>query len=485
MLSTTPARQRSRLSQSRPPASARSRTAPRTEAPELPPYETPHAPLSADAQRQLATLLQSSQLRNVKVHLQHATEKLTDSAGEINERLSDARVRYEKMKERRRQAQVDGEEEQDADNEEYQRLAETETLVDSVTGRMEEKMRRMIDAEQKLRTLTDSLTNIEKEEAPAESTTRASRVSGRLRPRRGADDDDEEESDDDEQDADYEDAEEREARERNALNPPSGKLDGSLVEGTDKWNQLTLTERYAGHNSYVGFYRIVHDSKFPGDEVPPLPHSSTWFSHLEDPNARTSDSTTDNLRRTRNQREPSPAESDDIAIERERISIRCPLTLRPFQDPVTSISCRHSFEREAILNMLSQAPATGRGAARRKTIKCPVCKAPLTAEDLPRDPVLLRRVRRIEAREAEEDHDEEGARLRDQRDRVTLASDAVEDDDAMDVDMSDSAHTQIKSEPVRIKAERQTTALETSSEDDSNSVETSDDDDDDEEEDED
>src|SRR3954447_19207739 len=88
--------------------------------------------------------------------------------------------------------------------------------------------------------------------------------------------------------------------------------------------------RYAGHNNYIGFYRMVHDSKFPGDDVPPLPHSSTWFQHMEDTSARSGAST-----RTRHQGRRSSAadDDDDIAIERERISLKCPLTLLPFRDP--------------------------------------------------------------------------------------------------------------------------------------------------------
>ena len=50
-------------------------------------------------------MLMDSQLsRQLKTHLQHAAEKLTDSAGDVNEKLSDARVRYERAKEKRRGA---------------------------------------------------------------------------------------------------------------------------------------------------------------------------------------------------------------------------------------------------------------------------------------------------------------------------------------------------------------------------------------------
>lgn len=207
---------------------------------------------------------------------------------------------------------------------------------------------------------------------------------------------------------------------------------------------------------------MVHDSKFPGDEVPPLPHSSTWFSHLEDTSAWSGGSTAGpghRSRSTRNQREPS-ADSDDIAIERERISLKCPLTLLPFRDPVTSTKCPHSFEREAIHDMIERSnfnipPPPGQGGRRIRAVKCPVCSIPLTSNDLRSDPVLLRKVRRAEelsAREAEDQLD--GSQQQsDGPNRVLLASDAVDADATMEVDVDDdsdddSDEPRVKSEPV-------------------------------------
>ncbi|KAJ5105643.1 hypothetical protein NUU61_002990 [Penicillium alfredii] len=496
MSSATPARRRTLLS-SRPPSSARSQNHARSETPPMPTYEPPEAPLTAEGHHQLASLLQSQYLRHLKTHLQHATEKLTDSAGEVNERLSDARVRYERSKEARRrnagEDNQDGEnhnnndDEEDDDNDEYRQLGETELRVNATTARLEESMRRMVDSEVRLQGLTDAIGDLENEEGEAQAAALGQRQTRQQRRRRGRveDEDDAEAADEDPQDRDYQGTPERETRERNAQNPPSRKLDGRLLEGVEKWDGLSLTERYSTHNSYIGFYRIVHDSKFPGDEVPPLPHSSTWFAHMEDPNAAsraastTHGSSHQQNRRTRNRnREPSPADSDDIAIQRERISLKCPLTLLSYRDPVTSTKCPHSFEREAIHDMISRSsttipPPSGRGGRRIRVVKCPVCSIPLSADDLRPDPVLLRRVRRaeeLEAREEEEDQlgdDENGGRRRKRADRrsgITLASDAPgddDDDDAMDVDVDledESSRPRIKSErrEIPIKDEQDT-----------------------------
>ncbi|KAJ5196141.1 hypothetical protein N7449_006620 [Penicillium cf. viridicatum] len=452
-MSATPSRQPSAHPQS---AQSRRRNATHTsvsEATPLPEYETPEAPLTAESQRQIAALLASQHLRTLRTNLQHAAEKLTHSGGEVNERLSDARIRYEKLKEARRR-QGDEDVDDDESNEEYQRLAEAETRVDAITAQMEEKTRLIVDSEIKLQGLTDAMGQIEREEAETVAAALGVRQTRQQRARQRANADDDADGTEDPTDGDYEDVQEREMRERNAQNPPSRKLVDKLTEGVQKWDELSLTERYARNNSYIGFYRMVHDSKFPGDDVPPLPHSSTWFEHMEDTNTQSGAPA-----RTRNQtRRASPAGSDDdIAIERERISLKCPLTLTPYQDPVTSTKCPHSFEREAIMDMIKRSPTTiappasRRGQRRVHVVKCPVCSIPLTEDDLRPDPVLLRRVRRaqeLQDREEEDDHLEgDGRKQKDRSTGITLGSDVESDDDAMDVDAPPSSQ-HIKMEPL-------------------------------------
>ncbi|KAJ5835752.1 Zinc finger RING/FYVE/PHD-type [Penicillium robsamsonii] len=454
-MSATPSRRQS--SQAHPQsAQSRRRTATHTsisEATPLPEYQTPVAPLTAESQRQIASLLASHHLRNLRTHLQHAAEKLAHSGGEVNERLIDARIRYEKNKEARRR-QGDENVDDDESNKEYQRLAEAEARVDAVTAQMEEKTRLIVDSEIKLQGLTDAMGQIEREEGENVATALGVRQTRQQRARQRANEDDDADGTEDPTDGDYEDAQEREMRERNVANPPSRKLADKLSEGAQKWDELSLTERYARNNSYIGFYRMVHDAKFPGDDVPPLPHSSTWFEHMEDTNARPGGPA-----RTRNQhRGVSPADSDDdIAIERERISLKCPLTLTPYQNPVTSTKCPHSFEREAIMDMINRSqttiapPASRRGQRRVHVVKCPVCSTPLTADDLRPDAVLLRRVRRaqeLQQREEEDDHLEgDGRKLKDRNIGITLGSDGESDDEAMDVD-AHPASQRVKMEPL-------------------------------------
>ncbi|KAJ5825630.1 hypothetical protein N7474_002768 [Penicillium riverlandense] len=474
MLSATP--RHSRAPQSHPPSSAaRSRRQESQPAsrPSLPPYETPEAPLTAEGQRMLASLLESPSMRHLKTHIQHATEKLTDSAGEINDRLCDAKVRYQRSKDARRRHEegADGneEEENSEGDDEYRRLEDSETKVNAVTERLEARMRLMIDTEARLQGLTDAVTDLQREETQALTAALGSRRTRRQRQRH---EDDGEEEDDDQEDEDFEATPEREMRERNAQNPLSRRVEDAIAEKGGKWEDLSLTERYSTHNAYVGFYRMVHDSKFPGDEVPPLPHSSTWFSHLEDLHTQSSqhqNTSASQAQARRSRKRARSVDSDDIAIERERISLKCPLTLLDYRDPVTSTKCPHSFERDAITDMISRSNSYAPSGGRRvRIVKCPVCDIPLSLADLRADPVLLRRVRRVQERaERAGDDDEDGDGGRDEsasRDGLLLTSDGPNGwDEDVDVDLDDEDQRESAAAvAVRVKTERRSVPPEQS-----------------------
>ena len=118
---------------------------------------------------------------------------------------------------------------------------------------------------------------------------------------------------------------------------------------------------------------MVHDSLHPGENAPPVPHASTWFPQP------TTEATPGGTKKA----QPAAADDDDFEIASERINIKCPLTLLPMKNPVTSKKCPHSFEKEAIVEMISlSATRIGGGsqsqrrgpAGGEKVIKCPVCE---------------------------------------------------------------------------------------------------------------
>lgn len=160
-----------------------------------------------------------------------------------------------------------------------------------------------------------------------------------------------------------------------------------------------------------------------------MPHASTWFPDhpAADPPHGAAHNTAGH--------QPT-AHDDDLAVASERISIKCPITLLPMKDPVTSTKCPHSFEKEAILSMINASDvmvdgSAGRRGGGRKAMQCPVCTVVskhihysrlllplshilvcnhqtrpnppspqmLTPTDLAPNPVLVRKIQRIQAAE--------------------------------------------------------------------------------------
>jgi hypothetical protein len=152
--------------------------------------------------------------------------------------------------------------------------------------------------------------------------------------------------------------------------------------------------RYSSHNDYIHFKRMVHDARY-GDDGPPLPAPKFWFSERGSP--------APGLTSTQHRNDSD----DDIAIERETISTRCPITLQNFKDPVTSTKCPHSFEGEAILQMIKQSGARI-GSRGDRAVQCPVtgCEQMLSAQDVRPDPILVRKIRRIQKANEQGSEDE-------------------------------------------------------------------------------
>jgi mRNA (guanine-N7-)-methyltransferase len=233
----------------------------RPSTPPLPAYEPPIAPLNAAGHNAIIALLNAPSLRQLKTHIQRAEEKLTDSAGEVNERLTDARVRYQKERVRKRKRangetpgaegvsakreEEDEEEEDGDDGGEINRLARLEEQVQSVTEELEARMRQTIDAEVKLEGLKGVLADMAKEAEEAAVAGAGARAAGlrsrRTRRRRG----DDEEDQDPEEDGD-EDYEATPEPQMTGI-PLSRQLDQKLDEESARWTGQSLTQRYVLH----------------------------------------------------------------------------------------------------------------------------------------------------------------------------------------------------------------------------------------------
>ena len=292
--------------------------------------------------------------------LKAANNHLTQAAADINDRLH-AKVDIHNQGKKRREA-MSSQGSNDVNNEELEQMQQE---TDNMTDVLEQKVREIIDAraevegvERALRELDANASANRGVVAPTQSTLGASQFRGLKRRRREAEDE--------------EDGEGEEEENSQPVMEGDGVVEvlkRKIAENREAYQAGSMTERYASHNDYVGFRKIVHDARYPGDKAPPLPHASTWFAPG---NGGTQQSSAGGAAGTQT------TEDDDFQVASERISIKCPITLLPMSDPVSSTKCVHNFEREAILGMINTSEVRigvdGRRGVGQKAMQCPVCE---------------------------------------------------------------------------------------------------------------
>lgn len=344
------------------PTPARRSTVPADElTDELPPYKKPCRPLNRDAQDQLRVINGRSTIF-LKDHNEKAAKLITEAAGLINDKL---REREEEMaKRRKRWERGVGTEDQETEEQSYRKLQEG---VDEATKQLEASMRAVIDEGAAAQRIEDSLDwlrqnapgHLEREYATQMTQYQSQRQSQlqRSRPTQGSDDDDNSRED-----------------EVEGATPGPTPLDGSrpvltgaselfadrMARKKSEYTSISFTGRYAKHNAYIGFKKMVHDAKYQDDR--PLPHPDTWFTESGSPAPGITNA-------------GGASDDDDIVMDRATISTRCPITFQRFKEPYTSVKCPHTFEKTAILEMIRRSNTRvggGQRGAEQRAVECPV-----------------------------------------------------------------------------------------------------------------
>jgi mRNA (guanine-N7-)-methyltransferase len=394
----TPGRRR----QLNPPNPSTSRPTP------LPTYQPQIHPLHPNAQRDLRELPRAHRLDGLQNHLTQAINNLTAAAGDINDR-SQRKTTYHEKRKARRQARdgvagAEGEDVNDIDG----AVEEMRVHVAEMTQDLEQRIRKIVDAKAAveaaataLKELDTNLSNGRGTIAPTQSTLGASQLREKQRRANVDLSDDEDEGEIEGEDEvtgsrgplgvlkrkmmDFQSEYENSSMRHRYVT--SHQLYASLWKPRNRFeaSKLTQSARYASNNDYIGFKKIVHDACNPEHDAKPMPHASTWFpaSHSSSPNRNGSSNQNNHANHSRNaaQDADDAADDDDIEVAAERISISCPITLQPMKVPVSSSVCPHSFERAAVLEMISKSHirqrVTATGSANNQNlieqhIRCPV-----------------------------------------------------------------------------------------------------------------
>ncbi|USP79554.1 E3 SUMO-protein ligase nse2 [Curvularia clavata] len=339
-------------------------------------------------------------VNDVKKHSKQAVTEIIAAAENVNDKLRD----HAEYIARRKKKWDAGKNVEGRDLEE-RTMEELQLKVDEATAKLEESMRAVIDSgiaaqriDETLEWLKTNAPTTLDQEYRTQMTQREmlrqsqSQVDSQRRRTQNVDGDGDTEMD-------------------NGPTPGPTPLDGSRIALTgaselfasrmqrqkDVYTSLSLTARYARNNDYRDFKRIVHDAKY-GDDGPVLGHEDAWFTESGSPAPGITDST-----------QRGEFDDDDIVVDRANISTRCPITYQQFKEPYSSSKCPHTFEKNAILEMIRRGPHR---IGQQKAVDCPVtgCNQMLTENDVSSNKVLIRKIRRMqeaELAEAEESSDDE------------------------------------------------------------------------------
>ncbi|POR31499.1 E3 SUMO-protein ligase nse2 [Tolypocladium paradoxum] len=353
--------------------------------PALPQYQPPACPLNDIARRSLGGLSNNRGTVIYESQLKQSVRLLGLGVSDLHERLRAQQERLEAQRERRQEKGTD----KTAEEERLEaHLEELEHEVDGLTQESEEAVRDVIDKQAELEDEAVALGDLYTAAATTHNTNAAAAQ------RRALNVEDQDEADDQKED------------------PVPSTVDAFRERRAQKladYTSLNPHQRYALNNDYAGFKKLWHDAAAGGDG-PPLPDASRWFRSngqpvMDRPGAE----------QRRNTVGGEDEDDDDIAVAREVLSLNCPLTLRPMEEPYSNNKCKHTFEKSAILDYLS----------RQGQVQCPQTGCSQTfsrakfAADFYLDQAILRRIQRAqeaqrndEMEEDEDDDDEESMVMR-------------------------------------------------------------------------
>ncbi|KAI1069356.1 hypothetical protein LB507_008905 [Fusarium sp. FIESC RH6] len=323
---------------------------------DLPEYEPPACPLTDNARSKLNDLINT---RTNAVYQQQVSESirlLGFSVGDIHDRLRTQNEALAGLKAKREEKGTDK-------TEDEQRLeahlAEFEGRVDELTFSSEKAVRDLIDRRAELEDEAGILKELY-DTASAEARQQRQ-----------------------EQEREGEGSDEREQLAASSAIETFEKL---RARKEAEYTNMSARQRYALNNDYASFKKVWHDA-MAGEDGPPLPDASRWFTQDGQPAMSGADVGA------------ADDDDDDIAVARETISINCPLTLQPMKDPYTNRNCKHTFEKSALLEYLPM-----RGESQCPQAGCSQSFARVRFDhDFFQDQAMVRRIKRARQAQAQQD----------------------------------------------------------------------------------
>lgn len=324
----------------------------------LPGYEPPSCPLNDSARRALGELSNNRGTLAYETQLKDSVRHLGLSVSDLHERLLAQQLRLDHLRERRQERGSDKtQDEQRLEN----HLVELEKEVDELTHEAEQSVRDIIDHRAQLEDETNVLGDLYTNAATSANTHGDAQVSSARESRRRnrAVQEEDEPQQMEGEGIEQQTQDEREDQKEEPVRSTLEAFRDGQAHKQAIYEALTPYERYSVNNDYAGFKKLWHDAA-AGEDGPPLADATRWFRSdgrpvMSRPGASHRRSTMGSV---------DADEDDDIAVAREVLSMNCPLTLRPMDEPYSNVKCKHTFEKAAILDYLPargqvQCPQTG------------------------------------------------------------------------------------------------------------------------------
>ncbi|KAK7415789.1 hypothetical protein QQZ08_012254 [Neonectria magnoliae] len=335
----------------------------------LPDYQPPICPLNDSARRSLAELSSNRGTVAYQAELEDSLRLIGSSVGDLHERLREQRHKLEVGRAKREERGTDkSAEEQRLET----HLVDFEAQVNSLTDKSEQAVRDLIDRRVELEDEAAIIGDLYNHASTASGP-------GHLQP------------------------DQLDGVEETPAPSLLNLLNDRRSEKVAEYSALSMHQRYALNNDYGAFKKLWHDS-MAGEDGAPLPDASRWFRADGQPVMR---DLADGM---------GEDDDDDIAVAREVLSINCPLTLKPMEQPYSNRKCKHTFEKSAILDYLSmrgekQCPQTGCSQ---------MFSRPQFDQDFYLDLAMVRRIRRTIQAQEQHDMDEEDDEDGDDDDEVMV-----------------------------------------------------------------
>ncbi|KAG1136536.1 hypothetical protein G6F37_009897 [Rhizopus arrhizus] len=139
--------------------------------------------------------------------------------------------------------------------------------------------------------------------------------------------------------------------------------DSELIRLENEYDNKSEKDKYLTNDRFIAYRQHIWNVKNPDEEMPPL----------------TGEDNTD----------------DEIVMGRTKLSFKCPITTSWLEQPLTSKTCKHSFTKTAIIQLIQ---------INRGMVVCPVsgCNKIVKKDILYDDEILADKVKRAKAKAEEE-----------------------------------------------------------------------------------